>query len=313
MSNYTVRPGFWLVDRPPAQRQFKDRGKTPKPVIVLHTAESGTHFGDSQDPKAQAVAGFIERRTSYGSYHIIVDKDSIIPLVPYGKKAYGDATGSNSWAFHVSVAMNADDWPKLSTAERDAYLETLVEACNMINRWLESKNLPKVASVRLNKKGSNSAKASGFISHGDRDPGRRHDPGDAFPWDLFLQRYSGTAGAEMPTTTPSKTETLHTNKQNLQKALGVVADGDIGPKSRKALSLNWCGYHPYFDTQVVDKLRNKEEVVRWTQQRLNVLYGADLKEDGKIGKDTAHAYSVFLKPGGIVAGDSFAWLTRIAD
>ena len=31
---------------------------------------------------------------------------------------------------------------------------------------------------------------TGFISHGERDPGRRSDPGAGFPWDEFLERFA---------------------------------------------------------------------------------------------------------------------------
>lgn len=138
------------------------------------------------DTGAENVARFIQRRDTPGSYHDLVDSDSAIYLVRYPCEAYQDGTGSNPWALSISFALAAADWPRLSPAKRYDFLEQAVSAFRRQQAWLVSNGYPTTPLRRITKAQSDAGMA-GFISHGDRDPGRRSDPGRDFPWGQFLE------------------------------------------------------------------------------------------------------------------------------
>ncbi|WP_181312455.1 peptidoglycan recognition protein family protein [Nocardioides campestrisoli] len=178
----------YLEQHPPRQTQFRrPRRGVPSGVIVVHTAESVMDTV-GPDTGAENVAAFIANRSDYGSYHTLVDSDSIVRLVPYDAEAYGDGTGSNTHAIHISFACSAADWPRMSKARRDAFIRNGAAAAAHAARWLEDDRDIRVPARRITR-GQSESRVPGFISHGERDPGRRSDPGAAFPWDAFLDQY----------------------------------------------------------------------------------------------------------------------------
>lgn len=178
----------YLDDYPPARTQFRQRYATPTGLIVVHTAESMLdEIGE--DTGAEGVAEFIRRRADPGSYHRLVDSDSIVALVRFEMAAYGDGTGSNEFAIHLSFACRAADWPGMDPARREAYLVNGAKAARAAATWLQRVHGITVPARRVTRTQSDQG-AAGFISHGERDPGRRTDPGPAFPWDQFLTLYA---------------------------------------------------------------------------------------------------------------------------
>lgn len=177
----------YLDDHPPARTQSRQRYAEPSGVIVVHTAES---IADEVGPDtgAEAVAGFIARRADPGSYHLLADSDSIVQVVRFELAAYGDGTGSNEHAIHLSFACRAADWPHMSPEQRAAYVEQGAIAAARGNEWLKANHGIDTPARRITRPQSD-ARVPGFISHGERDPGRRTDPGVGFPWRLFLDRY----------------------------------------------------------------------------------------------------------------------------
>lgn len=185
----TVRPGIYLENNPPKRSQWRPGRRDPvKSVIVVHTAESGTDRS-GPDPKAERVAEFIAGRSDAGSYHLIGDSDSIIQLISFDNEAFHDRTGSNRWGIAISLAMDAQDWPILPPDRRSDLLDTAAQMAAIAARWLEQRGCDAPAARLLSKAASGRADASGFISHARRDPGRRSDPGDGFPWVDFFTRY----------------------------------------------------------------------------------------------------------------------------
>lgn len=178
----------YLVANRPKVRQFRERGTTPSGVIVVHTAES-TPDWVGPDSGAESVARFIRDRSDYGSYHDLCDSDSIVDLVPYAMQAYGDGTGSNPHAYHVSAATQAAKWLQASEEWRRATVRNMARAAARYARWLRAEHGVIIPARRITRAQSE-ARMPGFISHGERDPGRRTDPGPAFPWGLFLKYYA---------------------------------------------------------------------------------------------------------------------------
>lgn len=177
----------YLIEHPPRVRQFRTRGTKPSGVVVVHTAES-TPDWVGPDSGAEAVANFIANRSDYGSYHDLADSDSLIQLVPYHLQAYHDGTGSNPHSYGVSGATQAAKWNQASPEWRRATVRNMARGAARYAKWVKRKHGITIPARRISKAESD-RQVPGFISHGERDPGRRSDPGADFPWDLFLSDY----------------------------------------------------------------------------------------------------------------------------
>lgn len=178
----------YLEANPPRIRQYRfPRREKPSGVIVIHTAESILdQLGE--DTGAEDVARFIANRSDYGSYHTLVDSDSRVRLVPFDAEAYGDGTGSNTHAIHVSFACKAAGWAGMSDERRAAMVGQGALAAAEAAKWLRRNHGVSVPAFRISREDSE-ARLPGFISHAERDPARRSDPGAAFPWDAFFAYY----------------------------------------------------------------------------------------------------------------------------
>jgi hypothetical protein len=178
----------YLEDNPPRVRQYREPRRAPvSGVIVMHTAESALDQIGA-DEGAENVARFIEQRTDPGSYHTLVDTDSRVRLVPFTAEAYGDRTGSNPHAVHISFACKAAGWARMTPWRRAKMIEKGAAAAVQAAKWIEQTEGVTVPARRITRAQSE-LREPGFIPHGDRDPERRTDPGKDFPWDAFLRAY----------------------------------------------------------------------------------------------------------------------------
>jgi N-acetyl-anhydromuramyl-L-alanine amidase AmpD len=193
----------YLEEHPPARRQFRSpRRARPSGVVVVHTAEA-TPDTIGTDGAAEAVARFIVRRSDPGSYHDLVDSDTIIQLVPYTAEAFHDGTGSNPHSYGVSAATQAAKWASLPEEWRDRCVQNMARAAARYARWLEAEHNITIPPRRISRAQSEN-RVPGFISHAERDPARRTDPGNAFPWRTFLRYYAAELAEDAPTpTTPT--------------------------------------------------------------------------------------------------------------
>lgn len=299
-----VRPGIYLEQNRPRRSQFRVGRREPvRSVIVVHTAESGTdRFG--ADPRAENVARFIRDRSDPGSYHLLGDADSIIQLVRFDNEAFQDATGSNRWAIGISLAMNAADWPTLTTSRRTQFTDTAAQMAAIAARWLDDRDLPVPEARQLTKSQSDRRDASGFISHARRDPARRTDPGAGFPWTDFFRRYQqyvSNVGIVI-----GRDELI----RQLQRLVGATPDGIVGPNTRRALNRNWLGRDDSFDSSVADTFTNNPRLIEWVQTRVNSVDGFSLTVDGRFGAATEEAVTELLNRGGVITADSYLELVE---
>lgn len=222
--------GFYLIDNPPARSQYRrPRRATERGVVVVHTAENAPDYV-ALDGGAEAVARFIRDRADAGSYHELADSDSSVPMVPDDAEAFGDGTGSNPWAWHLSVATRADAWPLAPQGWRDGAVEQAAQAAARYAHRLHARTGIVIPARRITRVESG-AGASGFISHAERDPARRSDPGAEFPWAAFLARYAaltadlGNAPDQETDDmlTPEESEALHSINAAMGLALGALA------------------------------------------------------------------------------------------
>ena len=205
----------YLVANKPARSQFRAVRRlhlSPTPgrptgCTVLHTAESILDL-IGPDTGAEGVARFMVSRAEAGSYHDLADSDSTLHLVPYEFEAFQDGTGSNPWALSISWALRAADWPRLTPARRDAFLRQGALAFHRQQAWLRANRYPITPLRRITRSQSDAGMA-GFVTHGDRDPGRRSDPGTAFPWARWFELCANpTLTEEDDDMTPAQTKQL---------------------------------------------------------------------------------------------------------
>lgn len=179
----------YLVNNPPRVRQYRQRYAKPTGCIVVHTAENAIDsIGDGVDSSAENVASFIRTRSDYGSYHILVDSDSNIRLVPFKFAAYGDGTGSNEFAIHISFANRTTDWAKMSNDRKRKTIRRGAQGAARAARWVKKNYGIDIPTKKISKAASDLGKP-GFLGHGDRDPSRRSDPGKDFPWNMFFDEF----------------------------------------------------------------------------------------------------------------------------
>lgn len=214
----------YLVEHPPVQRQFKDRGTKPSGVCIVHTAESAPDTVGPDDG-AENVAAWIARRTDFGSYHDLADSDSGLQLVPYAMQAYGDGTGSNPHAYHVSAATQAHRWASLPSAWRASTATNMGRRAARYAKWIKSEHGVIIPARRITRAQSD-ARVPGFLTHAERDPERRSDPGKDFPWDAFWEGFEGGQSVPMPTRGEAVEKAIvltRRAKEELEDAIGGPA------------------------------------------------------------------------------------------
>lgn len=195
----------YLDDHPSAIPQRRSpRRQELIGVIGLHTTE-GVLDNQGADMGAENTAAYISRRTTYGSYHDIVDRDSIVHVVDYGDEAFHIAThGLNRRTTGLAFACRTTDWAKMSPGVRAAFLSNGAKAAAQQARYHHLRTGIVVLDRRITLDQA-LAKEPGFLAHGDADPDRRSDPGTLphapFPWDEFFHFYRFHA-ADLLGTTP---------------------------------------------------------------------------------------------------------------
>lgn len=190
----------WLDAHPPRIGQWSPNRARTTGCTVLHTAE-GVLDTIGPDTGAENVARFIQGRTTYGSYHHLVDSDSRILLVELVHAAYHDGTGSNWFATSLSFACATHHWRAMAAAQRKGFLRQGALAFAEQQLWRKAAGHP-LTRLRYITKAQSDAGESGITCHGWRDPSRRSDPGvdapDLFPFDEFLDACSVALGELMP-------------------------------------------------------------------------------------------------------------------
>jgi hypothetical protein len=216
----------WLDTNRPARSQFRrPRREAPSGVVVVHTAENAPDFV-AFDGGAEAVANFVRTRSDVGSYHDLVDSDSALQLVAYDCEAYHDGTGSNRHSYGLSVATRADVWPLAPKAWRDGAILQAAMAAARYARWLKDTRGITIPARRINRAQSE-MRRPGFLSHAERDPARRTDPGAGFPWVQFLDTFARLT-SQAPIKPPPPEEDmaqLFKDVDEFEVAVARVVDG----------------------------------------------------------------------------------------
>jgi peptidoglycan hydrolase-like protein with peptidoglycan-binding domain len=241
--------GYYLLDNPPARRQFwPSRINGLSGGVVIHTTEGSGGFNSAEN-----TAGFISRRQDSGSYHVIVDSEAeaAVLLMPDDHVAFGVAApGYNSRCWMIAIAA-----PSAALNADSPY--TIIEIDNMareiVNFWVRNGFDPVTSAQFI---GEGVKDRPGLAHHGDVQPADRSDAWsrreDRWVFDsLLLQHIAKHAGGATPAPLPPQQPTTPTpippksiwgpgssgdKVREIQKIVGVSQDGVYGPKTQAAVA-----------------------------------------------------------------------------
>ena len=234
---------YYLIDNPPASRQFwPSRNNALSGGVVIHTTE-----GSGGGSAAENTAAFISRRSDPGSYHMIVDVDSSVAMMPDDYVAFGvAASGFNSTCWMIAIAARSSD---LNPDSPDTQVEIDRMAAEIVAFWKRNDINIQEASQFI---GDDVKNRPGLAHHGDVQPADRSDAWsrreDRWIFDSMLlqaiERHSGEAPVVPPTPTqpvPIAPQTVISigatgdKVKEIQKIVGVDQDGIFGPKTASAV------------------------------------------------------------------------------
>ncbi|USL89102.1 lysin A N-acetylmuramoyl-L-alanine amidase domain [Arthrobacter phage Casserole] len=181
--------GYYLADNPnPNAGQFVTQRRgiygQLSGTVIMHTAEG---YG------AASVAGFIARREDYGSYHRLVDPNTIIEMAHWEWETWQDSE-TNNWAVGISAACRAADWLGIEIQTRLKYYRNLAICAADFVRYMRENYGIEVPRVRISGAQAR-ARVPGFCAHGDSGLSR-HDPGVDFDWETFFAMTNEELGEE---------------------------------------------------------------------------------------------------------------------
>lgn len=187
---------IYFEEHLPKQTQYrKQRRAEVSGAIVVHTAEN-TADRWPPDGGAEGVAKFIRDRSDYGSYHEICDSDSHVQLGRYEWEMFGEGTGGNRWALHLSAACMAGQWPDLPVDWVAATGRRMGERAAVMAAWVKAERGITVPAKRITR-AEYHAQQPGITTHALIDPKRRSDPGEMFPWGHFWEGFEGSEPTEL--------------------------------------------------------------------------------------------------------------------
>lgn len=209
---------------------------------MIHTTE-----GSGGDTAAENTAGFIARRSDPGSYHMIVDTDSSVAMMPDGYTAFGVATpGFNSSCWMIAIAAISSD---LDASNPLTQSEIDRMGSEIVAFWKRN-NIDIAAASQFI--GVDVKNRPGLAHHGDVQPADRSDAwsrrADRWVFDSLLlqaiERHSGEQPVVPPTPTAPVADPAGSvfgpgstgdKVRDIQKVVGVPQDGVYGPQTQAAV------------------------------------------------------------------------------
>lgn len=231
--------GYYLLDNPNQNlRNYSNprrNGAKPSGVVVLHTGENATDMV-GVDSGAENVARYLSTRTTYGSYHVLVDSDSTVPALPPEYEAY-HCIYTNNHSYGISAGIQLRHWDVMPKDRRDAILRRMAEAAAEYAKWLKRERGIEIPARWLTRAEA-LAGAPGFIEHGRTDPWRRSDPWDRDSDEAadFMRFYIGALGGGGTGTAPVVVPTVPKPAPAPKEwpAVDLFVDGVLGPVTIKA-------------------------------------------------------------------------------
>jgi len=234
--------GYFLLDNPPASRQFHaGRPNGLSGGVVIHTTE-----GVGGDDSAENTARYIARRPSPGSYHMIVDTNSSVAMIPDDHVAFGVAvSGYNSRCWMISIAARSAD---LNPDSPETQTEIDRMGYEIVEFWRRNGIDPMSAAQFI---GEDVKDRPGLAHHGDIQPADRSDAWSRRPerwiFDSMLiqaiERHSGEVIPtppqiplpELPQSAVWQEGSTGDKVRSIQGIVGVTQDGVFGPQTAAAV------------------------------------------------------------------------------
>ena len=230
---------YFLLTYPnPNLRNYSNprrNGAKPSGVVVLHTGENATDM-TGVDSGAENVARYLSTRTTYGSYHRLVDSDSTVPVLPWEYEAY-HCIYTNNHSVGISAAIQKRHWDVMPKDRRDAILRRMAECAADYARWLVRERGIEIPARWLTREEALAGKP-GFIEHGRTDPWRRSDPWDRDSDEAadFMRYYIAALGGGGGGTSPVVVPTIPkpTPVEGEWPDVDLWVDGMLGPVTIRA-------------------------------------------------------------------------------
>jgi hypothetical protein len=168
--------GYYLLDHRSAIPQCgktRRNGAKATGTIILHDAEGGTDLSGA-DMGAENVANYILGRSTYGSYHDLVDRDTHIPMAPIDYETW-HSVPDNPWSVGISVAWNKADLARMTPAQRRSYYVPLARVVLLRRAEFAERGIT-VPIGRMLTAAETQARKPGISTHSRTDPSRRSDP-----------------------------------------------------------------------------------------------------------------------------------------
>jgi hypothetical protein len=180
---------YYLLDYNPGTQQwgYPRRGATLSGTCIIHTAECAAD-NVGEDTSAEGCARMIANRADYGSYHRLVDSDSIVRMLPWEYEAWQDSE-TNPWAVGISAAVRTTDWVGIPPDRRERIYRNMAACAAEFVTHMAGQGIT-VPLRRLTGAEARS-RVPGFCAHGDSGL-YRSDPGTQFNWNTFF-RYTQEA------------------------------------------------------------------------------------------------------------------------
>lgn len=212
----------YLLDYNPGTQQwgYPRRGASLSGTCIVHTAECAAD-NDGEDLSAEGCAHMIANRADWGSYHRLVDSDSIIDMVPFEYEAWQDSE-TNPWAVGISAALRTSDWLNMPADREDRVYQNLALCAAEFVNHMAAKGVA-VPLVRISGAQAR-ARVPGFCAHGDSGIART-DPGANFDWAKFFRYTADALGGGITYQGSTNTEGFlmalnDQDQQNIYAAIG---------------------------------------------------------------------------------------------
>lgn len=198
---------YYLLNYNPGTPQytFPRRGANKlSGTAIVHTAEcAADNIGE--DTSAEGCANMIANRSDYGSYHRLVDSDSIINMLPWEYEAWQDSE-TNNWAVGISAALRTSDWLTMPQDRADSVYRNMARcAADFVSHMKVNYGIE--VPLRRISGAEARARVPGFCAHGDSGIARS-DPGANFDWDRFFRYTREILTGTLTETTPKESKVL---------------------------------------------------------------------------------------------------------
>lgn len=158
-------------------------------LIAVHTNEGPNPAIEAVDNRAENLARWMDGQPV--SYHKIADDDSVVVYVPDVLMAWALRSG-NPRSLNICLIGRAA-WDRGEWLRHDQMLRM---AALQVRNWADEHGIPK-RKLSPSQVGDDQ---SGIIGHVDwtrgKGDGTHTDPGDQFPWDVFMRYVLGDVAGE---------------------------------------------------------------------------------------------------------------------